>query len=81
MHEVSIYATVAIFVVLQDYFFRNRDMIYILWLDWMEVLGHMRRLLRVIIALVLVLSFTRISVTLHQVTFVNGRSRILVRVF
>ena len=65
MHEVSIYATVAIFVVLQDYFFRNRDMIYILWLDWMEVLGHMRRLLRVIIALVLVLSFTRISVTLH----------------
>ena len=65
MHEVSIYATVAIFVVLQDYFFRNRDMIYILWLDWMEVLGHMRRFLRVIIALVLVLSFTRISVTLH----------------
>ena len=81
MHEVSIYATVAIFVVLQDYFFRNRDMIYILWLDWMEVLGHVRRLLRVIIALVLVLSFTRISVTLHQVTFVNRRSRILVRVF
>ena len=65
MHEVSIYATVAIFVVLQDYFFRNRDMICILWLDWMEVLGHVRRLLRVIIALVLVLSFTRISVTLH----------------